>query len=197
MVKVLKVTLKHGMKILRFWKIAMISVRVFQIFFLNFAFSHRRWTFTLCRQTFTLRYRTFWRHLTWRLQCVVFHCFYHHSVFLFSFLSVFCFWPTSGNLPCAKICFPQYFSITRRYMPKKGNFWAFFLHFIVSIRSGPPGPPLVPEVISCKSHTVYWPLTTLNRLWQFKDIRGNIFSNTPGTAGGPGGREQTLAVKSR
>ena len=38
------------------------------------------------------------------------------SFFLFS---VFCFWPTSGNLPCAKICFPQYFGITRRYMQKK------------------------------------------------------------------------------
>ena len=31
------------------------------------------------------------------------------------FLSVFCFRPTSGNLPCAKICFPQYFGITRSY----------------------------------------------------------------------------------
>ena len=35
------------------------------------------------------------------------------------FFSVFCFWPTSGNLPCAKICFPQYFGITKRYMQKK------------------------------------------------------------------------------
>ena len=41
------------------------------------------------------------------------------SLFLSSFFSVFCFWPTSGNHPCAKICFPQYFGITRRYMQKK------------------------------------------------------------------------------
>ena len=40
------------------------------------------------------------------------------SFFFFS-LSVFCFWPTSGKLPCVKICFPQYFAITRRYMQKK------------------------------------------------------------------------------
>ena len=39
------------------------------------------------------------------------------SLFL-SFFSVFCFWPTSGKLPCVKICFPQYFCITRRYMQK-------------------------------------------------------------------------------
>ena len=43
------------------------------------------------------------------------------SFFLFLF-SVFCFWPTSGNLPCAKICFPQYFGITRRYMQKNISF---------------------------------------------------------------------------
>ena len=52
-----------------------------------------------------------------------------YSLFLFLFISVFCFWPTSGNLPCVKICFPQYFGITRRYMqkPKKklGNFYFF------------------------------------------------------------------------
>ena len=29
-------------------------------------------------------------------------------------LSVFCFWTTSGNLPCVKICFPKYFGINRR-----------------------------------------------------------------------------------
>ena len=40
------------------------------------------------------------------------------SLFL-SLSSVFCFLPTSGNLPCAKICFPQYFGITRRYMQNK------------------------------------------------------------------------------
>ena len=37
----------------------------------------------------------------------------------FSFFSAFYFSPTSGNLPCVKICFPQYFGITRRYMQKK------------------------------------------------------------------------------
>ena len=35
---------------------------------------------------------------------------------LFFFFSVFCFWLTSGKLPCVKICFLQYFGITRRYM---------------------------------------------------------------------------------
>ena len=53
-------------------------------------------------------------------------------VFTYFFLSfsfyAFCFSPTSGNLPCVKICFPQYFGITRRYMQKKyiflGNFFS-------------------------------------------------------------------------
>ena len=39
------------------------------------------------------------------------------SLFLSS-LYVFCFWHTSGKLPRLKTCFPQYFSITRRYMQK-------------------------------------------------------------------------------
>ena len=51
------------------------------------------------------------------LQCVAGHCYYPLSRFL-SFFSVFCFWNTSGKLPCVKICFPQYFGITRRYMQK-------------------------------------------------------------------------------
>ena len=66
------------------------------------------------------------------LQCVAGHCYYHRSVFPLSFflsLSIFCFWPTSGNLPCAKICFPQYFGIlSRRYIQKKHfgcNFYFF------------------------------------------------------------------------
>ena len=43
------------------------------------------------------------RHTRWRSECVAGHCFCHCSVFLLSFFfSVFCFWPTSGNLPCAK-----------------------------------------------------------------------------------------------
>ena len=70
--------------------------------------------------------------------------------FSFFFFSAFYFSPTSGNLPCVKICFPQYFCITRRYVQKKiGNFdfWAFFLFFTASIRSRPPGPPLVSGVL--------------------------------------------------
>ena len=39
------------------------------------------------------------------------------SLFL-SLSSVFCFLPTSGNLPCAKICFPQYLGITRNICKK-------------------------------------------------------------------------------
>ena len=34
----------------------------------------------------------------------------------FFFFNAFCFSPTSGNLPWLKICFPQYFGITRRNM---------------------------------------------------------------------------------
>ena len=29
------------------------------------------------------------------------------------------------------------------------------------------------------------------------DCLGRIYSNTPGTAGGPGGRDRTVAIKSR
>ena len=43
------------------------------------------------------------------------------------FFSVFCFWPTSVKLPRVKICFPQYFGITRRYMQKKKILGNFFL----------------------------------------------------------------------
>ena len=72
----------------------------------------------------------------------------------------FCFSPTSGKLPSVKICFPQYFGITRRYMQKKyllgvnfiflrkkGYFSDFFLLFTASVRSRPPGPPAVPGVL--------------------------------------------------
>ena len=49
------------------------------------------------------------------------------TYFFLSFYYAFCFSPTSGNLPCVKICFPQYFGITRRYMQqqqqKLGNFF--------------------------------------------------------------------------
>ena len=64
------------------------------------------------------------RHPRWRWQCVAGH--YQLSVCFLSF-SVFCFWPTSGKLTRLEICFPQYFVITRRYMPIKkfGNFYFF------------------------------------------------------------------------
>ena len=41
----------------------------------------------------------------------------------FFFFSAFYFSPTLENLPCVKICFPQYFGITRRYMQKKNIFF--------------------------------------------------------------------------
>ena len=40
------------------------------------------------------------------------------TFFSFFFFYAFCFSPTSGKLPRLKICFPQYFGITRRYMQK-------------------------------------------------------------------------------
>ena len=48
---------------------------------------------------------------------------FHLLFFLLFFFSAFCFSPTSENLPCVKICFPQYFGITRRYMQKKNMFF--------------------------------------------------------------------------
>ena len=45
--------------------------------------------------------------------------------FFFFFFSAFYFSPTSGNLPCVKICFPQYFGITRRYLQNKYCFYNF------------------------------------------------------------------------
>ena len=55
---------------------------------------------------------------------IVFTYFFLSFFFLsFSFSYAFCFSPTSGNLPCVKICFPQYFGITRRYMQNKYIFW--------------------------------------------------------------------------
>ena len=65
------------------------------------------------------------RHPRWHLQCVTGHCYYQLSVSL-SFFYVFCFWPTSGKLLRLKICFLQYFGITRRYM----HFFSFFF-FVV------------------------------------------------------------------
>ena len=54
-------------------------------------------------------------HPRWSLQCVaiVITNFRYFSLFFFY---VFCFWPTSGKLLRLKICFPQYFGITRRYI---------------------------------------------------------------------------------
>ena len=49
--------------------------------------------------------------------------FFFLFLFLSSFFSAFYFSPTSGNLPCVEICFPQYFGITRRYMQKKKYFF--------------------------------------------------------------------------
>ena len=59
------------------------------------------------------------------------HCFHLLFFFFFFFFSssfsyAFCFSPTLGNLPCVKICFPQYFGITRRYMQKKNIFLGNF-----------------------------------------------------------------------
>ena len=45
-----------------------------------------------------------------------FPTFFLFLFFFFFFFSAFYFSPTSGNLPCVKICFPQYFGITRRYI---------------------------------------------------------------------------------
>ena len=57
------------------------------------------------------------------------HCF--HLLFS-SFFSAFYFSPTSGNLPCVKICFLQYFGITRRYIPKKiGNFYFYYCYCFI------------------------------------------------------------------
>ena len=51
-----------------------------------------------------------------RLQCLAGHCNYHRSVFFFLFFSpYFAIFPTSGKPLRLKICFPQYFGITRRY----------------------------------------------------------------------------------
>ena len=59
---------------------------------------------------------------SWPLFSPTFFFFFLFLSFSFSFFSAFYFSPTSGNLPCVKICFPQYFGITRRYMQKKKKF---------------------------------------------------------------------------
>ena len=83
-----------------------------------------------------------------------FHLFFFPFLFFFS---VFYFWPTSGNLPCVKICFPQYFGKTRRCMQKKYFFKVMFIFFLLTKNrflsvffrlftawSRPPGPPAEP-----------------------------------------------------
>ena len=63
---------------------------------------------------------------------IVFTYFFLLLSFSFSFFSAFYFSPTSGNLPCVKFCFPQYFGITRRYrlfyfiLRRKTDFRHFF-----------------------------------------------------------------------
>ena len=67
------------------------------------------------------------RHTWWRTKRswpLFSHTFFFFLLLFFFFFSyAFCFSPTSGNLPCVKICFPQYFGITRRYMQKKNIFF--------------------------------------------------------------------------
>ena len=79
----------------------------------------------------------------------------------FLFFSVFCFSPTSVNLPCAKICFPQYFGISRRNTKKKKKNQVIFIFLreklifacffgTASIRSQILDQPLVTGVfLSC------------------------------------------------
>ena len=129
-----------------------ISLQFFWLFWVLFSLPLTYWPRRLCM-----------RHPRWRLQCVAGHCYYHRSVFFFFFFPpVFCFWHTSGKLPCVTICFPQYFGITRRYAKKiflggKFNFFLrkkklifrpfFFFFFMGSVWSRPPGPPAVPGVL--------------------------------------------------
>ena len=108
---------------------------------------------------FLSHFSSFWLACAMRA-CLLGHCYYHSSVFFFFFffLSVFCSWPTSGNLPCLKICFPQYFGITRRnifflkievifiFLPKKADFRAFFRHGQRSVAE--PGPTPSPWSIA-------------------------------------------------
>ena len=49
------------------------------------------------------------------------------SLSFFFFFYIFCFWPTLEKLPRLKMCFLQYFGITRRY----GNFYFFWYSFLV------------------------------------------------------------------
>ena len=105
-----------------------------------------------------------------------------HSFSLFFSPSVFCFWPTLGNLPSAKICFPQYFGITRRDVQKKifflllssyssvywfsptsgkrigkkvcSRLWVLFLLFTASSQSYKPLPSIVPGGLGQKTQNI-------------------------------------------
>ena len=72
------------------------------------------------------------RHTRWHTEAklAIVFTYFSLSFFLSFFFSyAFCFSPTSGNLPCVKICFPQYFVITRRYMQKN-----IFLGYFIFLR---------------------------------------------------------------
>ena len=119
------------------------------------------------------------------LHCVAGHCYYQLSVSLF-FFSVFCFWPTSGNILWLKICFPQYFGMTRRCMQKKiffeGNFYFFMKKrwFLQGQRSvSEPGPTPSPWSIFCiffffSTPSAFDPLRGNSRVWKF--VYPNILS---------------------
>ena len=86
----------------------------------------------------------------------------------FSFTYAFCYSPALGNLPCVKICFPQYFGITRRYMQKKnlGNFYFFTKKagFCTCFRNGQrsvtePGPTPSPwSILFLSTPSAFHPL---------------------------------------
>ena len=62
----------------------------------------------------------FVRHHVWRTQARLDQPLVPGVFLSFSssFFSAFYFSPTSENFPCVKICFPQYFGITRRNMQR-------------------------------------------------------------------------------
>ena len=96
------------------------------------------------------------------------HCFHLLSFFFLSFFffffffSAFYFSPTSENLPCVKICFPQYFGITRRYMHKINIFLGKKADFRARFRNGQrsvtePGPTPSPwSIWKVPQTTKYW-----------------------------------------
>ena len=80
------------------------------------------------------------RHTWWRTKrsWPLFSPTFFFFLFL-SFSSFYVFWssPTSGNLPCVKICFPQYFGITRichfYFFTKKYWFSSVFSYFLFKL----------------------------------------------------------------